>query len=79
MDQRGDAVAKVSEVAVEDGGILLLQPFACEHDDGAVVVVAVLDVVDEADTGSVGESEVVVCGAELIGSGISGSWGGGQG
>ena len=57
----------------------MLQPFADEHDDGAAVVVAVLDVVDQADTGSVGESEVVVRGAELIGSGISGSWAGGQG
>lgn len=79
MDQRGDAVAKVSEVAVEDGGVLLLEPFAHEHDDGAVVVVAVLDVVEQTDTGSVGESEVVVCGAQLIGCGISGSWGSGQG
>jgi hypothetical protein len=79
VDERGDAVAKVSEVVVEAGGVLLLQRFADEHGDGAVVVVAVLDVVEQADTGSVGESEVVVRGAELTGSGISGSWAGGQG
>jgi len=49
VDQCGDAVTKVFEVGVEVGGGLLPQEFAHGHENGAIPVIAILDVVEQAD------------------------------